>query len=263
MFTFPTTYFSTSSGIDLSDTECIFSLRKMNPSYNGFCIKLRRDSDNATQDIGFVSDEVDSLAITTFLGGSTGYCDTYYDQSGNNNNATQTVLSKQPRYSFSFSNGKAGLVFTNGNQSHLVLATAKVLSEMTVVAAIRYFVGASNTQILATSSGSGSQFRMKGGTTTVELISGVSAVSSTGIGSNVSAVVHAEKNSTTQKVGHNNVSGSSVASTTLFTAGLIGSLIGSNGFNGFISELYIYNKDKSTTSSREDLVINIMDYFAI
>lgn len=79
------------------DAAVAFSLRKLKTDYAGNCVKVRRDSDSATQDIGFtVSGVIDLSALTTFVGAGNGYIDTWYDQSGNGINATQTATASQP-----------------------------------------------------------------------------------------------------------------------------------------------------------------------
>lgn len=60
-----------------------YSLKKLNSSYSGACIKVRRSSDNSKQDIGFVNNTLDINALHSFLNGSDGYVNTWYDQSGN------------------------------------------------------------------------------------------------------------------------------------------------------------------------------------
>lgn len=69
-----------------------YSVRKLNSSYTGFCMQIRRSSDSTTQDIGF-DDEgyVDVAAISSFCGAGSGYLRTWYDQSGNGNNLVNTV----------------------------------------------------------------------------------------------------------------------------------------------------------------------------
>lgn len=83
----------TSSGL-LLDTYSIvgaaYSLRKLRSAYTGYCIRVSRISDNTTQDIGFTSDgSLDTTALTSFVGLSTGLVTIWYDQSGNGYNATE------------------------------------------------------------------------------------------------------------------------------------------------------------------------------
>ena len=73
-----------------------YSLRKLSTSYSGNCIRVRRSSDNTEQNIGFVSDTLDTASLLTFVGANNGFVVTWYDQSGNANNATQSTALYQP-----------------------------------------------------------------------------------------------------------------------------------------------------------------------
>lgn len=74
-----------------------FSLRKLSSTYSGSCIRVRRSSDNTEQDIGFAFGRLDNSALLNFCAGTDGYVKTWYDQSGNGNNATQTNQAYQPQ----------------------------------------------------------------------------------------------------------------------------------------------------------------------
>jgi hypothetical protein len=89
-------------------------LRKLRSAYTGKAIRLRRSSDNAEQDFGFVGTELDTAAIRTFLGGAQGFCTTMYDQSGAGGDVTQSDPSRQPLYVVYGLNGKPVLRF-DGN----------------------------------------------------------------------------------------------------------------------------------------------------
>ncbi len=76
-----------------------YSLRKLRNAYSGSAVQLRRSSDSTTQNIGFdASGNFDTTAAASFCGASTCYVATWYDQSGNTNNLTQTTASKQFQY---------------------------------------------------------------------------------------------------------------------------------------------------------------------
>ena len=75
---------------------CSFSVRLLDSSYHGYCMKVRRSSDSTTQDIGFVSGNLDTASLKTFVGAGSGYVSIWYDQSSFGNDATQTTLSRQP-----------------------------------------------------------------------------------------------------------------------------------------------------------------------
>ena len=57
-----------------------YSLRKLSSSYTGNCIRVRRSSDNTTQDIGFNGDDLDTAAIATFCGSGNGFVQIIFDQ---------------------------------------------------------------------------------------------------------------------------------------------------------------------------------------
>jgi hypothetical protein len=75
-----------------------YSLRKLRSDYIGACVRVRRSSDNAEQDIGFDLDgDLDTAALLAFVGSGNGFVTVWYDQSGNNRNAFQTTLTRQSR----------------------------------------------------------------------------------------------------------------------------------------------------------------------
>lgn len=75
-----------------------FALRRLSTGYTGPLIRVRRSSDNAEQDIGATSTGVlDTSSLLSFTGAGNGVVTTWYDQSGNTRNATQTTPSAQPR----------------------------------------------------------------------------------------------------------------------------------------------------------------------
>lgn len=73
-----------------------WSLRKLDKDYTGNAVQIRRSSDNATLDVGFSGNQLDTTAIKDFCSGVTCFVRTWYDQSGNGNNAVQTGTTLQP-----------------------------------------------------------------------------------------------------------------------------------------------------------------------
>jgi hypothetical protein len=72
--------------------------RRLSSTYTGALIRVRRSSDNAEQDIGYTAGNVlDEAALTTFVGANNGFVTTWYDQSGNGNNAVQSTAANQPQ----------------------------------------------------------------------------------------------------------------------------------------------------------------------
>jgi hypothetical protein len=74
-----------------------FSLRKLDKDYAGNCIRVRRTSDNAEQNIGFTGPYCDTASLKGFCAATNCTVTTWYDQSGNGKNATQTTAASQPR----------------------------------------------------------------------------------------------------------------------------------------------------------------------
>ena len=81
---------------DYPNAAAAYSLRKLRTAYSDSAIRVRRSTDNAEQDIGFVNNELDTASLSSFAGSNNAYVTTWYDQSGNGNDATQSTASKQP-----------------------------------------------------------------------------------------------------------------------------------------------------------------------
>ena len=77
-----------------------YSLRKLRAAYTGSAIRVRR-TDLTEQNIGFTSTgNLDTTALLSFVGTGAldnGFVTTWYDQSGNGNNLTQTTAINQPK----------------------------------------------------------------------------------------------------------------------------------------------------------------------
>ncbi len=91
--------------IPTSQCSGSFSTIRTSTTYTGPTINVRRSSDNSTSDFysnayGQFGTILDGSGTTleTWLGTSTGYIRTWYDQSGKNNHATQTNTSFQPTF---------------------------------------------------------------------------------------------------------------------------------------------------------------------
>ena len=97
------------------------------------CMKVRRDSDNATQNIGFGSNgDLDTAAIATFCGAANGYVAVWYDQSGNGNHMAQATTSLQPQIydgsSVITRNGKPTVKFDTVSGAQGLVATGLSVS---------------------------------------------------------------------------------------------------------------------------------------
>jgi hypothetical protein len=111
--------------------------RRTLTSYTGNLVRLRRSSDDAESDFGYMgTGELNVAAIAAWLGGASGYVVTVYDQQGSDN-ITQATGTAQPLYVASAQNGHAGMSFDGGDllsvdtgavmaQPQTVFATAKM-----------------------------------------------------------------------------------------------------------------------------------------
>jgi hypothetical protein len=75
-----------------------FSVRLLDKDYTGNAMRIREDSGDTETDIGFDSNgDLDTASIASHCGSANGYVVTWYDQSGNSNNATQSTAGNQPQ----------------------------------------------------------------------------------------------------------------------------------------------------------------------
>lgn len=134
-------------------SSAAYSLRKLRNAYTGNAIRVRRSSDNAEADIGFTtSGDLDTVALLAHCGAGNGFVTTWYDQSGNARNATQTTAGAQPQIVnngvLEIANGKPAIRF-NGSSMYLggvslplsQLTLSSVLNDVTQQGAIRYSIG--------------------------------------------------------------------------------------------------------------------------
>ena len=109
-----------------------YSVRKLRTAYTGPAMRIRRFSDNAEQDIGFDSDgNLDTAAITSFVGANSASVVVWYEQSGraSNWNLTNTVTTGQPRITDASGNvftlnGKPVIDDTNNSAARLSFNTS-------------------------------------------------------------------------------------------------------------------------------------------
>ena len=71
-----------------------YSFRKVLSTATLSC-RVRRSSDNAEQDIGFVGDDLDTSSLTTFVGAGNGFVTKMYEQNGTTKDLAQATASSQ------------------------------------------------------------------------------------------------------------------------------------------------------------------------
>lgn len=114
----------------LGSARYAFSVRLLRAAYAGDCMRLRRSSDNAEDNVQF--DASDEFSLTSPMDGGGTLADwvttddafvvTWYDQSGNANDVTQSTAANQPQIIsagaiLTGSNGKARLDFDGSNDA--------------------------------------------------------------------------------------------------------------------------------------------------
>ena len=122
---------STSKLLDqYSGAAVAYSLRKLSATYSGSAIRVRRSSDNTEQNIGFDAvGNLDTTSLLSFVGTGNGFVTTWYDQSGNVRNASQSSAANQPKIvnsgSVILENGRPTVSFTT---SHTLSTATQNLS---------------------------------------------------------------------------------------------------------------------------------------
>jgi hypothetical protein len=115
------TPFTTGLLDDYGGAAAAYSLRRLSSTYTGPLIRVRRASDNAEQDISAdIEGNLNTGALAAFCSGTNGFVKTWYCQSGNGNDATQTTTGNQPK----IYDSSTGVVENNGKPSLLFGSSA-------------------------------------------------------------------------------------------------------------------------------------------
>jgi len=245
-----------------SGAAAAYSLRKLRAAYTGNAIRVRRASDNTEQNIGFVNNELDTASLTSFCSGTNGFVTTWYDQSGNGRDATQSTGANQPQIVSSGSvlteNGKPSVQF-DGTNDYFITSNTFTHSTKIIVATKPLSAGllwsaydGTNSNYIGRPSGFPNGFWYFENTQTF--------VSE----SNFATGQHLYFADVTKKLYENTVL---KISDTAFTANSYDTLyIGTRQqlnsyFNGKYQELIIYGSDQS--SNRTGISDNINDFYSI
>jgi hypothetical protein len=107
-----------------SDIYAGYSVRLLQSTYSGSCLRIREDGGDTEADIGFLGGWIDSAAISSHCGANNGYVVTWYDQGGNSRDLTESTAANQPQIFngtsvLTASNGKALIRFDGANDELL------------------------------------------------------------------------------------------------------------------------------------------------
>lgn len=125
---FPAYQLDSLSSSALTAMRGVYALRRILKTYIGPIVNVRRSSDNAQSDFYDDSSRIlwtgaggTGITYDAWIGASTGYVTTWYDQSGNGNHATTTTQAQQPSLdninkivSFTTNNGQSRLKLPDG-----------------------------------------------------------------------------------------------------------------------------------------------------
>jgi hypothetical protein len=131
----PITFFTDIFGMP----SVAYSLRKLSPLSTN-CVRVRRSSDNAEQNIGFVSNTADALidtsALLSFVGAGNGFVTTWYDQSTNGRNSVNASSSQQPTIVSSGAliniNSKPSILFDGSDDALITSYTVTNVGDLSV-----------------------------------------------------------------------------------------------------------------------------------
>jgi hypothetical protein len=99
-----------------------YSLRKVKSDYEGSAVKVRRSSDDAVQDIGFVGNELDTTSLLAFVNAdvdvyTSDFTSNSYNLSALNGTGVdgQSILGVDDAYKFTLSGGNGAHIAEKGN----------------------------------------------------------------------------------------------------------------------------------------------------
>jgi hypothetical protein len=259
-------------GTSIGIPAAAYSLRNLSTTYTGNVVDVRRSSDDAED--SFTATEVADGTLTDWVGvGNDGFVTQWYDQSGNDNHATQGTAASQPKIVDGGSLVSGGIDFDGVNDGLAVSGQVLTSSSFYATSVMQHATGTSTAlgqnvfgQYQATTSGrfqlsasSASQYSFFANAT--DNISGLGAgaigtsqtlISVNGDGSNAEIWRDGTSQATDTYSGF-------TPATVNFTIGIDSD--GAREFNGKIAEIIIYPSDQS--DNRTAIEANIGETYGI
>lgn len=252
------------------NSAAAYSLRKLSSTYTGDAIQVRvNTTGQPTYDIGFVDGELDTTTLEGYCtGGLDAFVTTWYDQSGNGYDATQTTASAQPQIvssgSVILNNGKPSIQFGVSVQTQLISTSFSQSPPIRAFVNMQFNSGSN--QGFAFDGLSVNQFRIYnanstkltfyagGGEPAYNDLTGV-------LNKNYLVDVLADTTNSRFQINNNSATNASGATTTKTGIRLGANSIDFGLFRGFITEYIEYN---STQNSNADAIkSNINDFYLI
>jgi hypothetical protein len=269
---------------DYPNAAAAYSLRKLDKDYAGNCIRIRRTDNNTESDIGFVNNYLDTTAIKNFCGsGSGATIVTWFDQSGNGRDASQSTAVNQPTImSLNFEFGTIDAVSSSEKAIVFITANARLINNFSTISQpISVFTYARKDNV--TTAAAGTIYDSYNNTASILFYTGTTEATNnrwalgqsgallqgTTSGTTNPSIFSTLHNSTSSSI---HINGQSYVSGNAGTNGLnglsIGNLRGNPSpivigyvFGGRIGELIIYGSNQS--SNRTGIETNINSYYSI
>jgi len=245
------------------DCDAAYSVRKLRAGYAGSAFRVRRDSDDTEQDIGFDADgNLDESALTTFVGSNDGYIVTWYDQTTNGNDATQATTSRQMRVVSSGTVDKLGTKvapISNTRRVHYTMDSAvSVTPPQTSVAVIKSSLTSGTNHFMGEDLSGLYRFS---GHTDFLLLNGGSPISGSGISQAHMIAVGLANGASSEIRANGNQEATGNTSGNSYSINIVFGVNATNNFEGNMQEILIYTADK--TSDIDDMESNINTYFSV
>ena len=266
--------------LDLFGTDILvaYSFRKLSSTYSGNAVRVRRTSDNAEQDIGFDGNgDLDTSALTTFLGSDDGFITKWYDQAGNNRDGAQTNANRQIKIATGGTIETANsLPTTQGNNNDALIISGIPLTSQPIttfdVYAHNTATGAGNSQTFKGQTSTSTNFiqtriqrRVRFGAITNDGTGQVQSFSTTQhqdtdlhvvtrMFNGASSVIRIDQ--TGETYNNNPNGGAQIGGANLDRIGETST----NSYNGKLSEILVYGADK--TSDFTNIEDNLKTYYS-
>ena len=241
-----------------------YSLRRLRQAYTGSAIQVQRaDNVGGTTDIGFDSyGDLDTAALTTAAAGNSMVVTTWFDQSGNSNDATQGTSTARPK----IYDGTTGVVTENGkpviNYNNPTTNVLNLGSALSSVQSVFQVLSSTRTVVYAPILGDSTAKDYHPGTSYQILRSGQSA----------SFVLNGDNRINGQTVDFTSLAGRKPTSQSLLTlihtsaSGNVSSLsndrdISGRNWDGNLQEVILYETNQS--DNRPSIEDNVGDYYGI
>ena len=242
-----------------------YSVRKLRAGYSGNAMQVKRSSDSTTSNIGFTgTGDLDTTTLASFCSATTCSVVTWYDQSGNGRDQTQSTVATQPVVVSS------GTIVTANSKTSLSFSGSQYFGSTSG------FPGTTDFTMNAVSLSSGGAQIIIGSATTFTCALWYGASTSTGVwlGSGVSSatVTAGAYNIATGTYVRSSTTAASYANGTAGTTGTgsagsdttfqIGAVTSGYAINGKIGEALVFGSVLSTTD-RQKLEHSQEAYFSI